>query len=232
MAPRSQCAPSSRRSSTLLLQIPSRVDRERLIRLRSASSASHSTSDNRRSRLSISDLPAELIYEIFDILDPIDCTCFGLSSKRFYAVLRHLYGSVPLSCRRNGPNELEWAWQKDGRVPVSIRPQTQKKGILSALQRLSYTRSHTTLDTLCEDRPGGFCRHCGINRCELHRHLSGWMGSQEYKSEYCSVIEKFVSSSGKTYTKDCYPTTSCGPPQCGKHVSFGVEDETTQNAST
>ncbi|GKT90803.1 F-box domain-containing protein [Colletotrichum tofieldiae] len=65
-------------------------------------------------RMDIFDLPAELHYAIFDHLDPIDSTCFGLTNSHFYNIHRRMHGSVPLSSRRSGPNDLEWAWRFAG----------------------------------------------------------------------------------------------------------------------
>ncbi|TWU75063.1 hypothetical protein ED733_006639 [Metarhizium rileyi] len=56
----------------------------------------------------VTDLPLELVYKIFDILRShrLQHVSLVLTKKRFYAVLRCLYGSVPL--RLKDPNDLEW----------------------------------------------------------------------------------------------------------------------------
>ncbi|KZZ88355.1 F-box domain, Skp2-like protein [Moelleriella libera RCEF 2490] len=135
-------------------------------------------------RTSLCDLPAEIVYEIFDMLDPIDCTCLGLVSKRFYHVLRRMYGSVPLSCRRNGPNELEWAWHEQLLNRSAAKP--------------------------------GFCRHCGVHRCELHRHLARWIA--DARLQYCADRDKFVRAPCSDCAEEHYSQDLFGPRQlvaCG-----------------
>jgi hypothetical protein len=62
------------------------------------------------------DLPPELHFAFFDFLDPIDSTCLGLTNKHFYAIHRRLHGTVSLTVRRDGPNDLEWAWHLAGNL--------------------------------------------------------------------------------------------------------------------
>ena len=44
-------------------------------------------------RSPISTLPPELVDNIFSYLDPVESTCLGLISKRFYLTHRQLHGS-------------------------------------------------------------------------------------------------------------------------------------------
>ncbi|OBT63974.1 hypothetical protein VE03_06001 [Pseudogymnoascus sp. 23342-1-I1] len=65
----------------------------------------------------LASLPTELHLLIFSSLDPIDSTCFGLTSRHFYTAYRTLHRSrVPLNQRRRGPNTLEMAWEVLGPV--------------------------------------------------------------------------------------------------------------------
>lgn len=65
----------------------------------------------------LSSLPTELHLLIFSSLDPIDSTCFGLTSRHFYTAYRTTHRTrVPLNQRRRGPNKLESAWEVLGPV--------------------------------------------------------------------------------------------------------------------
>lgn len=173
------------------------------------------------SSAAITDLPLELIYNIFDILDPIDCTCLGLANHRFYAVLRHLYGSVPLSCQRLGPNDLEWAWNWAQTSESQCSCSTQRQG--SVQSRESSPLPSESRSTAVEPNKGqGFCRHCGANRCQLHRHLYCWMGVNDHRSEYCSVAERFLPPADQSPVKHCYLTKPGWPRRCGKHPSSDI----------
>ncbi|KAL2886678.1 hypothetical protein HOO65_060508 [Ceratocystis lukuohia] len=76
--------------------------------------------------ISLLDLPKDVLYLIFDFLDPIDSVCFGLASRAFYPIHQRLNGRVSLASRRHGPNTLEWAWRGAGslRHPGLSPPQS------------------------------------------------------------------------------------------------------------
>lgn len=169
--------------------------------------------------LSLMDLPGELHYAIFDYLDRIDSTCLGLTNKHFYAIHRRMHGSVPLSSRRDGPNELEWAWhlhiaQKAigaaGRTrALFLTPddsgeagtQEQKEKEKKALSKLRV-------------KGQAYCRKCGVCRCELHKHIQDWMGEG---MEYCSVKQKFGPVALEGAKPFCYMSTPRDPTRCGRH---------------
>lgn len=168
--------------------------------------------------LSLMDIPAELHYTIFDFLDPIDSTCLGLTNKHFYAIHRRLHGTVPLSARRDGPNELEWAWHlhiaakgsaKDRSPAVfesadgtgQVNTQEEKEKEKRALARLRV-------------KGQAYCRKCGVCRCELHKHIQDWMGEG---MEYCSVKKKFGPVAPEGAKPFCYMSTPRDPTRCGRH---------------
>lgn len=154
--------------------------------------------------MTLLDLPRELHYAIFDFLDPIDSTCFGLASKDLYAIHRRMRGTVPLSSRRDGPNELEWAWHLAGAPPVqrSVNvglPSAENDSISLAKLRV---------------RGQAYCRKCGVCRCELHKHIQSWMGEG---FEYCSVRQKFGPVAPEGANSFCYMSTPRNPNRCGRH---------------
>lgn len=155
--------------------------------------------------ITLMDLPPELHYAIFDFLDPIDSTCLGLTNSHFYSIHRRMHGTILLSTRREGPNELEWAWHlatavvHTPQLGASSTPATeQEKNALSKLRV----------------RGQAYCRKCGVTRCELHKHIQEWMGDG---AEYCSVKKKFglgAPSGAKPY---CYMSKPGDPSRCGRH---------------
>ncbi|KAL2264940.1 hypothetical protein VTJ83DRAFT_7450 [Remersonia thermophila] len=158
--------------------------------------------------LSLMGLPAELHYVIMSFLDPIDSTCLGLTSKHFYAMHRRLHGTVPLTARRDGPNDLEWAWHWAGSVvpkegPARGTPRGAPGGQeeKTALARLR-VRGH------------GYCRMCGVTRCELHKHVQEWVGEG---LEYCSVKQKFGPVAPEGARSYCYMSRPGDPSRCGRH---------------
>jgi hypothetical protein len=146
-------------------------------------------------RLALMDLPAELHFSIMDFLDPIDSTCLGLVNKHFYAIHRRLHGTVPLTIRRGGPNELEWARhlagnivrQNPAAVAVSGGSSGSQEAEAAALIRGLGEKEKNALSKL-RVRGQGYCRMCGVTRCQLHKHIQEWMGDA---LEYCSVKQKF-----------------------------------------
>ena len=156
--------------------------------------------------LTLPELPPELHMAIFDFLDPIDSTCLGLTSKHFYSIHRRMHGTVSLSTRRDGPNDMERTWYLANR---NIN--------LAAANGLGAT----TTNTLGHDelvafrvRGHGLCRKCGIFRCELHQHLREWMGDGY---EYCAVREKFGPTAPEGAKPSCYRSKPNNPHQCGRH---------------
>ncbi|PFH58301.1 hypothetical protein XA68_13905 [Ophiocordyceps unilateralis] len=98
-------------------------------------------------RMTLLDLPAEVHYHLFDLLDPLDGVCLGLAHSRLYGIHRRKHGTVSLGSRYDGPNDMEWAWRGAG--PLLRSPERRRQV---------------------------YCRKCGVSRCELHRHLKDWMG--------------------------------------------------------
>jgi hypothetical protein len=159
------------------------------------------------------DLPAELHFAIFDFLDPIDSTCFGLTSKHFYAIHRRLHGTVPLTARRTGPNDLEWAWHLARNIvrknPAAVSSKDAEAAPLEGLGE----KEKNALSKL-RVRGQGYCRMCGVTRCQLHKHIQEWMGEG---LEYCYVKEKYgpiAPAGSKSY---CYMSRPGDRYKCGRH---------------
>ena len=161
--------------------------------------------------LSLLDLPAELHFAVFDFLDPIDSTCLGLTNKHFYAIHRRMRGTVPLSTRRDGPNELEWAWHLAGAVTraAPVTPSCE----LSSEVTTGLESNKNTLSRL-RVRGQGYCRKCGITRCELHKHIQSWIGEG---AEYCSIKRKFGEAAPEGAKAYCYMSKPGDPNRCGRH---------------
>ncbi|KAK4240202.1 hypothetical protein C8A03DRAFT_31677 [Achaetomium macrosporum] len=164
-------------------------------------------------RLTLMDLPVELHFVIFEFLDPIDSTCFGLTSKHFYAIHRRLHGTVPLTARRTGPNDLEWAWHLAGNIvqknPAAVNSKDADAAPLDGLGE----KEKNALSKL-RVRGQGYCRMCGVTRCQLHKHIQEWMGEG---FEYCFVKEKFgpiAPAGAKSY---CYMSRPGDRYRCGRH---------------
>jgi hypothetical protein len=163
------------------------------------------------SRFTILDLPAELHYSLCDYLDPIDSVCFGLAHSKLYAIHRRKYGTVPLSSRYSGPNDMEWAWRTHG--PLARASTFDSSSSPSSDKTIS---ASTAGGELVRMRVKGqvYCRKCGISRCELHRHLREWMGDGW---EYCEIKSRFdrpAADHAKTY---CYMSSPKNPHRCGRH---------------
>ncbi|TPX12229.1 uncharacterized protein E0L32_007115 [Thyridium curvatum] len=156
--------------------------------------------------LTLEDMPPELHYAIFDWLDPIDSTCLGLANKHFYDIHVRMHGRVPLSARRSGPNDMEWAWHLAGNVRhvggVGVVPQEHHQ--MTDKEKLALLRV----------RGQALCRKCGVSRCELHKHIREWMGPGY---EYCSVRQRFGPVAPEGASKDCYMSSPRDPHRCGRH---------------
>lgn len=149
-------------------------------------------------RMTLLDLPSELHYSLFDFLDPIDGVCLGLAHSRLYAIHRRKYGKVPLSSRYAGPNDMEWAWRGAGPL---IRSCSHPSGRNDDLARLRV-------------KGQVYCRKCGISRCELHRHLKGWMGDGY---EYCEVRKTYGKPANGDAKPYCFRKSPKDPHRCGRH---------------
>lgn len=163
--------------------------------------------------LTFCSLPAEVHFAFFDFLDPIDATCLGLTNKHFYSIHRRMHGSVPLSVRRDGPNELEWAWHRAAYPTPSLAMTPCSVDVDS-----NKAASHLTALRV---RGKGLCRKCGVSRCELHKHIMEWM-PPDY--EYCSVRDRFVPSPGDGAKKSCYMSNPTKTNRCGRHRVKRRED--------
>ncbi|KAK0708365.1 hypothetical protein B0H67DRAFT_495062 [Lasiosphaeris hirsuta] len=162
--------------------------------------------------ITLLDLPAELHFAIFDFLDPIDSTCFGLANKHLYSIHRRMCGTVRLSARREGPNELEWAWHVAGAViqaSPTLSVPAAKLGIASTLG----AKERSALSKL-RIRGQAYCRKCGVTRCELHKHIQDWMGDDV---EYCSIKQKFGVVAPQGAKPYCYMSKPGDPNRCGRH---------------
>ncbi|KAI2625932.1 hypothetical protein GGR54DRAFT_523929 [Hypoxylon sp. NC1633] len=152
--------------------------------------------------LTLEDLPPELHYAVFDFLDPIDSTCLGLTSTHFYDIHRRMHGTVSLSARREGPNDMEWVWRN-----------TFISGPFVAAG--SGTDKQNTLATL-SPRGQIYCRKCRTARCELHNHIREWVGSDV---EYCNVSQKFgPAAPANARAGYCYRSSPRHPHRCGRHT--------------
>ncbi|KAK4249725.1 hypothetical protein C7999DRAFT_39208 [Corynascus novoguineensis] len=170
--------------------------------------------------LALMDLPAELHFVVFDFLDPIDSTCLGLTNKHFYAIHRRLHGTVPLTTRRDGPNELEWAWHFSGNIvrknpsPAVIESKDSTAAPVTAVPLEGPgDKDKGTLSNL-RVRGQGYCRMCGVTRCQLHKHIQEWMGEG---LEYCSVKQKYGPVAPEGAKSYCYMSKPGDPRRCGRH---------------
>ncbi|KAK3906741.1 hypothetical protein C8A05DRAFT_29395 [Staphylotrichum tortipilum] len=161
--------------------------------------------------LALLDLPAELHFSIMDFLDPIDSACLGLANKHFYAIHRRLHGTVPLTARRSGPNELEWAWHLAGNVVVRKGPAGED---VSATAAAAAAEDKTAALSRLRVRGQGYCRMCGVTRCQLHKHIQEWMGEGW---EYCSVKQRFGPAAPEGAKSYCYMSKPGDARRCGRH---------------
>lgn len=172
--------------------------------------------------MTLLDLPRELHYAIFDFLDPIDSTCLALAAKDLYAVHRRMHGTVPLSARRGGPNELEWAWHLAGpRSPLLASSKMAAAAAEAAAVNKTDENGNGSSNgngarALAKLRVRGqaYCRKCGVCRCELHKHIQDWMGEG---LEYCSVKQKFGPVAPEGSKPFCYMSVPKDPHRCGRH---------------
>ncbi|KAL2149158.1 hypothetical protein VTH82DRAFT_8506 [Thermothelomyces myriococcoides] len=164
--------------------------------------------------LELMNLPPELHFAIFGFLDLIDSTCLGLTNKHFYAIHRRLHGTVPLTARREGPNELEWAWHLSTNS-VRKNPSVANgcKDAAAASPEGVGEKDKSTLSNL-RVRGQGYCRMCGVTRCQLHKHIKEWMGEG---LEYCSVKQKYGPAAPEGAKPYCYMSKPGDPRRCGRH---------------
>jgi hypothetical protein len=66
------------------------------------------------------------------------------------------------------------------------------------------------------------CRHCGIFRCELHKHIRGLFPP---KYEYCHVRGVYGLCPDENAKAMCYRNCPSKPMSCGRHVLLCGEDE-------
>ena len=164
--------------------------------------------------LTLTDLPAELHLAIMDFLDPIDSVCLGLTAKHFYALHRRLHGAVPLTARRDGPNDLEWAWHLAGNTVRRQQQQNSPAGGL--LKGLGEAEKHAL--SRLRVRGQGYCRMCGVTRCQLHKHVQEWMGGG---LEYCEVRRRFGPVAPQGAKSYCYMSRPGDVRRCGRHGMGG-----------
>ncbi|KAH8821037.1 hypothetical protein F5884DRAFT_766354 [Xylogone sp. PMI_703] len=58
------------------------------------------------------------------------------------------------------------------------------------------------------------CKHCGMYRCELYRHIKTWMGDDV---EYCAMKRNFGRKAATGSAEDCYRGKPSKPRRCGRH---------------
>ncbi|KAK4191133.1 hypothetical protein QBC35DRAFT_36268 [Podospora australis] len=169
-------------------------------------------------RLQLMDLPSELHFAIFDFLDPIDSTCFGLTNSRLYEIHRRLHGKVRLATRREGPNELEWAWFFAGQHVLAKPSLMTQKAHPSKQDGLN----SVTREALKMLRINGqaYCRKCGVQRCQLQQHIKDWMGDGY---EYCDITQKFGPVAPEGRKKYCYRCSPRNSSMCGRHMKTKLE---------
>ncbi|OAA51644.1 hypothetical protein NOR_00237 [Metarhizium rileyi] len=120
----------------------------------------------------VTDLPLELVYKIFDILRShrLQHVSLVLTKKRFYAVLRCLYGSVPL--RLKDPNDLEWNVElgpgKSSRETSWLLASQKPRG---PVREEDTQPSPRPTGSTADEEPKGILSPLRRHRCELHRQL-------------------------------------------------------------
>ena len=154
------------------------------------------------SNLTVLDLPPELHYAVIDQLDPLDSVCFGLAHPRLWAVHRRKHPRVALSARYTGPNDREWAWRGALLPPSSSNVSAAAEDGNGADLARMRTKGQV------------YCRKCGISRCELHRHLRGWMPEGW---EYCEIRESFGRPPAEGAKASCTRSSPKNPNRCGRH---------------
>ncbi|EXF76111.1 hypothetical protein CFIO01_07976 [Colletotrichum fioriniae PJ7] len=175
--------------------------------------------------LAIIDLPPELHHSIMDFLDPIDSTCLGLASRHFYTLHRRRHGTVHLSTRPSRPNDQEWAWRL--------------ASTLSALESINTTTATTAADdtTLADEqpisypqpRPPFWCEKCGLERCELQRHIRDWL-PRDHK--YCTISGKFVRLGLPRGAEGfCHRRSPRNSRLCGKHHPRSIVGKVVREAT-
>lgn len=173
--------------------------------------------------LTLPDLPAELHYAIFDLLDPIDGTCLALASRHFYSIFRHINlhshsasrskaakaaaAAPQLGARREGPNDMEWVWRHAG-------PFVTGSGSGSGSGSGDGRNRQNTLAVL-SPRGQVYCRKCRTARCELHKHIRDFFPADW---EYCEVAQKFGRAADDDARPVCYRSSPRHPHRCGRHT--------------
>ncbi|KAF6822902.1 F-box domain-containing protein [Colletotrichum plurivorum] len=142
---------------------------------------------------------------VLDLLDRIDSTCLGLTNHYFYAIHHRRHGTVPLSARRDGPNDLEWAWR------FATRPLCE-----SSLQpdAKSGEKPASGNEETLENAEGPRCFLCGVTRCELARHVRDWMPDG---LEYCAVSDRYGPLASSGVSNYCHKRSPRHPQRCGRH---------------
>ncbi|KXH38588.1 hypothetical protein CNYM01_10831 [Colletotrichum nymphaeae SA-01] len=164
--------------------------------------------------LTITDLPPELHHTIIDFLDPIDSTCLGLTSRYFYALHRRRHGTVQLATRRPGPNDQQCAWRSASAMSVVKSIDATKAMIVTDLtDDNTLANEHPILHP--QPQPPSCCEKCGLERCELQRHIRDWFPPDH---EYCTISEKYVTLGLHREKEEfCHRRSPRNSSLCGKH---------------
>ena len=202
--------------------------------------------------MALADLPGEIHYSIFDFLDPIDSTCLGLTSRHFYAIHRRMRGIVPLSARRDGPNELEWAWHNLHISPKSLKitaevssvpssfalkddccdPPAQAQRQTTDLTLASEPTSHTVFRPSSPGAPSSKALAGLRVRGQAYCRKCGITRCELHKhiqdwmgpaAEYCSVKQKFGPVASHGAKPYCYMSKPSDPDRCGRHRAWSCQ---------
>lgn len=110
---------------------------------------------------------------------------------------------------------MEWTWHRACKVVERKGGEETQASLAMAPTRPTVQRTQTSPD-LSSLRVKGqaLCRKCGVSRCELHKHLAGWMGEG---FEYCTVRERFGPVAPEGARSACYMSNPNNVSRCGRH---------------
>lgn len=155
------------------------------------------------------DLPPEIYGMLFQVLEPIDAICFGLTCSKLYTILPQKHIKTPLTRRCISTNIHEWIWR-------DLRHLSQMRLLAQERQEPGGHAIGT-----CNERPQAkderCCQKCGISPCELYRHIDSWMG---HDYEYCEVTQRFGRPAPKWGQPDCFMSKNINNHHCGRHTGL------------
>lgn len=177
----------------------------------------HSATTN-KSPLTLTTLPSELHLRLMDYLDPLDMTCLGLTSHHFYTLYRRnltIPLALPTSVMYLSPPSTSESATKPTRPSLGPRKVTPVSLYARRLGRNNQEYAFTRY------KSGEMCRFCGVERCQLWRHVEELFPKEEW--EYCGVSGRFGRrdnggegvEGGKH--EGCWRSCPPSPRTCGKH---------------